>query len=194
MRWILVILAAVSLFACGKESISLKEPAVRFPGFSEFFIPAGAHYAQPNAYRPFSGPEIRFEGIFDSSAIYRNVAAGNQADINKLFGVSDGNDHHQVNSARFGWNWNGKQVEIYAYCYVNRVRTWKLLGTATIGQRCTYQLKAAGHHYEFDFNGHMIQMDRGVSDSLLTGYTLYPYFGGDEPAPHDIRIYLKGLP
>jgi hypothetical protein len=25
------------------------------------------------------------------------------------------------------------------------------------------------------------------------GYQLYPYFGGDETAPHDINIWIKNL-
>ncbi len=28
---------------------------------------------------------------------------------------------------------------------------------------------------------------------LAKGYLLYPYFGGDEVAPHDINIWIKTL-
>lgn len=34
-------------------------------------------------------------------------------------------------------------------------------------------------------------MQRHCSDAVDTDYKLLPYLGGDEPAPHDIRIKIK---
>jgi hypothetical protein len=36
-------------------------------------------------------------------------------------------------------------------------------------------------------------MDRGCSGGSLASYQLYPYFGGDETAPHDITILIDEL-
>ena len=34
-------------------------------------------------------------------------------------------------------------------------------------------------------------MNRGCRDSSMTGYKLYPYFGGNKTAPHDIKIKVE---
>ena len=36
-------------------------------------------------------------------------------------------------------------------------------------------------------------LPRTSATSKAEGYKLYPYFGGDESAPHDIFIYIKEL-
>jgi len=36
-------------------------------------------------------------------------------------------------------------------------------------------------------------MSRASSTATAVGYKLYPYFGGDEAAPHDINIWIKEL-
>ena len=196
MRNLAAILLVLFLLGCSKHSDSVEDvpPASKYPGFKEYFIPGGPNYSRQNEYHAFRARELSFSAIFDSSAIYRTVDPANQADINKLYGVSDGNSHHQENSARFGWNWNGKELQVHAYCYAGGVRENKLIGTATIGQSHSYSIRAEDSRYVFQFDNKIEYMHREVSDSVLNGYSLYPYFGGDETAPHDIRVYLKETP
>jgi hypothetical protein len=193
MRGWLVISISLWLFACNKSNVTGDDiaPPPKYPGFTAFFIPQGANYCQQNEYHAFRGRQLSFAAIFDSSAIYTTANPANQADINKLYGVSDGNTHHQQNSARFGWNWNGKEIQVHAYCYAGGVRSYQLLGTAEIGKTYQYSIKADSSRYIFQFDDKVEYMNRVIKDSVLNGYSLYPYFGGDEPAPHAIRIYLK---
>ncbi len=34
-------------------------------------------------------------------------------------------------------------------------------------------------------------MPRASTTVKSSGYKLYPYFGGDEFAPHDVRVWIK---
>jgi len=191
-----VILLLGLLISCSKETGSGNDitPPPKYPGFKEFFIPQGANYCQDNEYRAFRAPQLSFAAIFDSSAIYTTTNPANQADINKLYGVSDGNTHHQQNSARFGWNWNGNEIQVHAYCYAGGVRSNKLLGSAEIGKTYHYSITADSGRYIFQFEDKIDYMTRVIRDTVLNGYSLYPYFGGDEPAPHAIRIYIQDKP
>ena len=196
MRGFITILIVLLLPGCSKKS----EPGDNLPppstytGFKEFFIPQGSNYSLQNDYQAFRGPALKFAAIFDSTAIYQTKNPINQADINKLYGVSDGNTHHQENSARFGWNWNGKEIQVHAYCYAGGIRENKLIGISDIGKPHTYSIKADKKRYIFQFDNKIEYMNRVITDSVLNGYSLYPYFGGDETAPHNIRIYLDETP
>jgi hypothetical protein len=196
MRAFFSIAVCLILSGCSKHSDTPDStpPPAKYPGFKQYDIPQGSNYSRQNEYHAFRASELSFSAIFDSSAIYQTANPVNQADINKLYGVSDGNTHHQDNSARFGWNWNGKEVQVYAYCYAGSVRENKLLGRADIGKSYNYTIKAEKGRYVFQFDNKVEYMYRYISDSVLNGYSLYPYFGGDETAPHDIRVYLKETP
>jgi hypothetical protein len=196
MRCLGAVLFVFFLLGCSKQSDpgSGVLPPSKYPGFKEYFIPQGSNYSTQNEYHAFRSPELSFAAIFDSSAIYQTVDPANQADINKLYGVSDGNTHHQDNSARFGWNWDGKTIQIFAYCYAGSVRENKLIATTEIGQSHNYSIRVDNSRYIFQFDNKIEYMHREITDSVLNGYSLYPYFGGDEPAPHDVRIYLKETP
>jgi hypothetical protein len=163
-------------------------------GFKEFVIEAGSHYASENGYKQISKTkEIRFMAWLDSSCIYTSVDPVNQGDINKLYGFGDCNSGHQESSARFGWNWNGNAFEIHAYCYVNGARKSKLLGSLRPREKAEMQIAVTPNQYIFKFNGKSEAMDRGCTSEEIDGYQLYPYFGGDEVAPHRMSIYIKEL-
>ena len=146
-----------------------------------------------NTYPAFSHNSLKFKAIFDSSCIYSTVDPTNQADICKLYGFADNNSFHQVNSARFGWNWLNDSLRIHAYCYVNSVRIYKELGTVPINSPSDYSIEVIPGKYIFTLNGKVDTMDRFSLDPQAIGYRLYPYFGGDEPAPHEIKIRIKDL-
>ncbi len=161
--------------------------------YDVYIIKKGNNYCEDNSY-PFGiFKTIKFRAVFDSSGIYENVDPVNQGDINKLFGIADCASHHQKNSARFGWSWQGNKMNIHAYCYADGVRSYKKLGSVDIGEVFTCELALSDDKYIFTFNGKTESMDRGCNSSVATGYKLLPYFGGDEPAPQDITIRIEEL-
>ena len=191
-----LLLLSVLFASCKKtvdRSVTVNINPVK-DGYTEYIIAAAGHYAAGNVYKPISNQsEMRFMAWFDSSCIYTNADQGNLTDINKLYGFGDCNAGHQESSARFGWNWNGKAIAIYAYCYSNNKREWKLLGSVQPGQPSDMSIKVLPNQYIFRFNNKTETMERSCSTDLIEGYQLYPYFGGDETAPHEMKIYIKDL-
>src|SRR5688500_4943267 len=111
------IFAAVVLVLPGCDSenadLVLKEEA-KSDSAVIYKIPSGSHYSIQSTYQPLSVARMRFKARFNSSAIYQTADQDNQADINKLYGMSDCASSHQVNSARFGWRWFKNTLEIWA--------------------------------------------------------------------------------
>ena len=158
----------------------------------EYVIEEGDH-SSTSRVSIITGSSMVFEAIFDGSAVYETVDPSNQADINKLMGFSDCSSHHHSNSARFGWRWYDDELQIHAYTYADGDRSNQLLGTAEVDMVDTYRIEVDADRYLFTFDGSTTEMDRGCSGSSISGYQLYPYFGGDETAPHDITIRVNEL-
>jgi hypothetical protein len=159
--------------------------------YSDYLIKKGAQSSTLSSYQKVEYDELRFMVKFDSSAIYQASNASNQYDVNKLFGFSDNNAEHQQYSARFGWNWTKEGLSMYAYTYNNTVRDIKRIGVVPIGSENACSIKVISDAYIFTLNGNSITMPRESTTLKALGYKLYPYFGGDELAPHDIHILIK---
>ncbi|TPE46419.1 hypothetical protein FJM65_00085 [Pontibacter mangrovi] len=157
-----------------------------------YTIREGQHYADKNSLKELHVSALKFEVTFDSSAIYTSATANNQADINKLYGLSDCNTSHHTNSARFGWRWYNNRLELLAYTYLNKAWDYKLLGAVPIGQKVPLELRMEDGSYTFKLYGQEVSMPRAC-EGPSAGYQLYPYFGGDETAPHDVTILIKDL-
>ncbi len=188
----LLVLTVLLLSAC---STWYEEPEVAY------VIEAGKHKSNVegslpgNGVRALKSEVLRFRARFDQTAIY-DLGNDNQYDVNKLFGFSDCNSHHQENSARFGWNYDLKeaQINVYAYLYVNGKRRIETLGALAIHEDASYALRVTNTHFIFTFNGMETSFERGSDCSVGLYLLLYPYFGGNTPAPHDIRIYIQEQP
>jgi hypothetical protein len=154
-------------------------------------IKPGKHYAQGFHTALFFNNNLSYEAKFDESAEYY-LGNTNQYDMNKLFGFSDCSSQHHKNSARFGWRWNdqSKKLEIHAYVYSNGKRSSKYIDQVPLNQKIQYQIRIQSNEYEFILNDKKMTMPRGCTNQKVIGYKLYPYFGGDEVAPHEIRIEL----
>jgi hypothetical protein len=158
-----------------------------------YTIKQGGHYADRNAYKKLSLNQLRFAVTFDSTAIYTTIDPANQGDINKLYGLSDcGSDHH-TNSARFGWRWFNGKLELLAYTYINQERKSAYIGEVTLGKATVCEIKLEDDKYVFTADGKSVSLQRACN-GIGEGYQLYPYFGGDEVAPHEIKIAIKELP
>ena len=136
---------------------------------------------------------MRFVVKFDSSAIYTTSNAENQYDINKLYGFSDNGELHHSFSARFGWRWSDKALRLFAYVYNEGLVTSKELATIALGSEISCSIKVTNTNYLFTVDGATTPMSRSATTQKAKGYQLYPYFGGDELAPHQINIWIKNL-
>ena len=163
------------------------------PQFIKYTIKAGQQYCDQTVYKQTDYNELKFIVKFDSTAVYQTTFSNNQLDVNKLYGFSDNNsDHHQF-SARFGWRWSANALHLFAYTYNNGEMSYEELGTVSIGTEYTCSIKVTAANYIFSFNEASKNMSRASSTATAVGYKLYPYFGGDEAAPHDINIWIKEL-
>ncbi len=158
--------------------------------YEDYIIPEGNHYSVYRA-EALQSPYLQFWAIFDSSAIYQSAIPENQWDINKLFGFSDCNTPHHENSARFGWRWLDNTLEIFAYCYVNGERISEKIGNATLLESQYYEIYLNADAYVFRFQDQLVSIPRAPTCDAGVYYMLHPYFGGDEFAPHTIRIQIK---
>ena len=136
---------------------------------------------------------LHFLARFDSSAIYQTHNAHNQYDINKLYGFSDNDGEHHQYSARFGWRWSDGALRLFASVYNDGQVATKELGVVPIGADINCRLIVTGNSYRFYGNEQTAELPRTSTTPKGSGYRLYPYFGGDEPAPHEISVWINPL-
>ena len=179
----------VLLLGCKKPTVN--NPVIPTPEFVHHKILQGQHYSDKNKVENFEQQELRFVAKFDSSAIYSTILPSNQFDINKLYGFADNGELHQSFSARFGWRWSNNALRLFAYVYNNGLVTSQELGVISIGAEHDCSIKVQGSSYAFSLNGTTTLMQRSSTTITGKGYKLFPYFGGDETAPHDIHIWIK---
>lgn len=156
-----------------------------------YTIRAGAHFCDQSNQQVGEVSELCFMVRFDESAQYRTQNPSNQGDINKLIGFADNGGHHHQYSARFGWCWNHDQLELHAYVYNDGVRASKFLGAVTLDAEHSCGLRVDGDTYVFTLDGKTDTMPRKSPGPRARGYKLFPYFGGDEAAPHAMRIWIR---
>ena len=159
--------------------------------YKTYTIQKGNHRSI-NAFEFVNTNQFRFEVIFDSTAIYQTKTKSNQADINKLYGFSDCFSSHHDNSARFGWRWYQENLELFAYCYVNGKRVSELIDQIDLNRSYICEIDIQSNKYIFKVNNIVREVSRSCNGNGF-GYKLYPYFGGDETAPHDIFIRIKDM-
>jgi len=157
-----------------------------------YIIPKGEHYPTPNPLVFTTASKVTFYAVFDSSCIYKTVDPQNQNDINKLYGFSDCNTQHLVNSARVGWRWSNDSLRIFAFVHNNSVMLYKEITTARIGRKINCSISCLADQYSFTVNNKTVQLPRHCTGNY-TRYKLFPYFGGDEVAPHKIKIKITEL-
>jgi hypothetical protein len=104
---------------------------------------------------------------------------------------------HHTDSARFGWRYwevNG-QIELKTYCYTSGHRVMQNLAFLEIGKVYQLQLNVAKHDYIFN----VVDAETGkpVGGSIIPHghdkklqYRLGVFFGGNRPAPKEIKIEL----
>ncbi|MFL5808715.1 MAG: hypothetical protein ACJ749_04290 [Flavisolibacter sp.] len=161
--------------------------------FIKYTIQQGNQFCDQNEFAAVETNEMNFIVVFDSSAIYQTALAENQDDINKLYGFSDNNSEHHKFSARFGWRWSNNALRLFAYVYNEAEMTSKEITTVDPGKEINCSIVVKGNRYVFTVNDRTQEMPRMATTDNGKGYQLYPYFGGDESAPHEINIWIRAL-
>ena len=174
------ILILILFSSCGKIDLD---------SHTTYTIEKGRH-SSGNRFDLLTTKDLEFTVEFDESAIYKNIIKDNQRDINKLYGFSECNQKHQDNSARFGWRWYKGSLEIHAYVYNNGIRFSKFVENINLNTQHDLKIIVNKYSYTFTVNNASVNMNRTNKCSTGAYYMLYPYFGGDEVAPHDINIII----
>jgi hypothetical protein len=148
----------------------------------------------------------KYEVVFSPQCLYPSFDT--ERDFNKLFGWSCGilpryikgqlKPPHHVNSVRVAWrSTDDGKIELALYTYKDGVRSINTL-IRTLERGTVYQI---GLTLEDGYVLLKVKNPRGVTSSMYVlrefptgvGYSLYPYFGGNNPAPHDMNIYLRNI-
>jgi len=162
-----------------------------------FTIHKGKHISKPRKFSFWWGRDaFRWNVLFTPSCRY-DLKSIDQLDINKLVGVGYLPTHHRE-SARFGWRYNSKndRIEVFAYCYIGGKRVTRLIDDCEIGKEYFLNLFISYDRYQFSisdkahvFSGETIKKTHNKKFQ----YRLGTYFGGNEPAPQEIKIQIKAV-
>lgn len=143
-------------------------------------------------------PRLLFATVtFDSSCIY-TLDGGNQQDWNKLIGfgfVGSKNQNiytppHRVDGVRIGWRWNpaSQRIELGSYVYKAGVLQAKMLKDVKINEPIDVSIKVDYKRKVYTvMDIEEIPYEHDKSIVMRTGV----YFGGQEVAPHDMRIRIS---
>ena len=142
--------------------------------------------------RTLKSDRLLFTARFDESAAY-DLGNNDHYDINKLMGFADANSLHHENSARFGWRYaiEKSQVEIFSYVYRNAELYYEHIADVALHETVEYEISITANAYQFTVGTESLFVERDESAGRGVYYRLFPYFGGDQTAPHDIHIYIK---
>ena len=154
------------------------------------------HYSNNSLYKIINFLNIKnslsYLVMFDSSCEYK-LSKSDQEDINKLFGFSLGFNHHK-DSARFGWFYDDGTIHLYWYVYDNGIRKYGIIKNLDLNTRYELTIKSDTNNWHFsvvdDYSKTKTDVKVVKSSEFKIGYKLWPYFGGNNPAPHDIKIEM----
>lgn len=158
----------------------------------KYTIKTGKHYSTYDV-ELLQSDALTFYAYFDETAEYDLHDEVNQWDTNKLFGFSDCDSHHHEHSARFGWRWLDGKIDILAYCYVSGERIIEKIGETMPNTTNYYQIKLTDTEYQFTFDSETLSVPRNKPCDRGVYYLLFPYFGGNATAPHDVNIFIERI-
>lgn len=141
--------------------------------------------------------KLECEVIFTESCIYE-IPNDIEFDTNKLIGISDSYIHLN-HSVRIGWRYYKGQLEILSYVRKNKVIHLQHMCYVEINQPYFFSVEIKNDRYILIckkvggvYKPVNVEVSR-TSDYNGIRYKLFPYFGGNNPAPHDITIKIKYL-
>jgi hypothetical protein len=103
-----------------------------------------------------------------------------------------------MNSARFGWRYvpDTNKFHLYGYYYRNGVRDFQFICECSPYRKYKLILKVSPHTFSFivstsESPWRQLIVER--YDNKKWGWILGPFFGGNRPAPHDMKINLEKI-
>ena len=161
-------------------------------GFRTYIIKSGKHKSRTR-YKTTKTNCLQFQAIFDESAVYTSQDPANQYDVNKLYGLSDCGDNHTENSIRFGWRWLNDSLEILWFKHTNNNFSFAKIKSIDFDDVIDFSIQFDNNYYYMSVGSDTVTIARPCNRSSNRKYFLWPYFGGNETAPHDIKILIKDL-
>ena len=161
-------------------------------GFRDYVIKEGKHSSR-TSYRTTKTNCLQFQAIFDESAIYQSIDTNNQYDINKLYGLSDCKDNHTKTSMRLGWRWLNDSLEILWFKHTNNNFSFAKIKSIDFNEIVNFGIQFDTDYYYMSVGVETVTIARPCNQLSNRKYFLWPYFGGNETAPHDIKIKIKDL-
>lgn len=163
----------------------------------EYEIKKGKHRSSGLKFGLTNKSHFKWKANFSFDCNY-NLGNEDQYDINKLCGVSTGWHHHK-DSIRFGWTSDPKNkniINIFAYQYVEGKRHDEWICDVQVCEEVYFSIS--------------IYATKDLSFAIMTvndeslylninkkpwswKYKLFPYFGGNQVAPHNMYIELTEL-
>ena len=168
---------------------------------NKFTIAKGKHSALIEFCPHFGITEMERTVIFSDSCLYVDKSGEN--DWNKVFGFSYGN--HHKNSIRVGWRCSKpNKLSLGLYYYINGKRNHFAVKEIKTNTPYTVKLKVTqsdisiavskfNEPTQIIYAKYKVEPKFGTMFTKLTpkwGYYLYPYFGGQEKAPYDMKIRI----
>ena len=165
----------------------------------KFLIKKGKHYCNQFLHKFLNlltfKKKLQYIVKFNSSCAY-SLNEKDQMDINKLFGFSNGFYHHQ-DSARFGWSYLNGKIVLHAYCYNNGKRVNSYICRVELEDENKLTIFVEDSCYVFEVEklktGSKSKVKIFKEKKFSFGYNLWPFFGGNNPAPHDMSIEMTKI-
>lgn len=110
--------------------------------------------------------------------------------ISKIWGYSDALHHHK-NSMRIGvmQSKESDQLIFFAYYYQDSERGWTEIGRGYAGYQYEAEIRFTDDYYIVRFETNTVYIERKGKGKK--GYTLKPYYGGQDPAPREMTFKIE---
>jgi len=158
----------------------------------KYKIKKNNHYSY-NIPRLFISKEITKVNVeikFTDSCLY-SYKNHDSFDINKLYGWSEG--YHKNNSFRIGWRGTGNMIEVFAFMHENGKILYSKLGDFLPNIYYSFEMEVTNEVFKLSYFDQKVFIFRKSSRKCKLGYVLFPYFGGNNKAPHDIHLEITKL-
>lgn len=173
----------------------------------DFLLKKGKHSSTPRKFRIYAcTTKFEWNVKFSRECWYEKEKV-EFTGVNKIRGVSFGIHHEKpwgkwkltkwlVNSALIGWqpqfnDLEKEKISLYLYYDVNGIEYREIFKTVKVDEefKITYTIKDDGVY--ININDESTQYRMRTKTWLRLGYHLFPYFGGQSTAPHDMVVTIK---
>ncbi|MFW5847594.1 MAG: hypothetical protein ACOCVF_01565 [bacterium] len=173
----------------------------------EYQLKKGKHSAKGIHFGLTFKKKLKFKAKFDKSCLYSySKHIQDRYDVNKLFGFSTTWYHHKQ-SSRVGWRClDNENIELFSYIYTGGKLLLEYLkepiAIVKPNEEFTFEITDSETFCSFEFKriiekekeiNHNVKVIDKSPDWFLFHYYLFPFFGGDLTAPHDMKLYIDIL-